>query len=202
MSLDQIIHDMEESDVSNKESDFFKIPVGQTKMRILTDFYQTYSLYEGEYPNSKYVGMLSHFKRPNPGYSIKTSAWAWALIKGKESQLKVIQFPYSLIKALGALRADPDWEFKSFPMEYDITVTNTGEGGSRYSLIGSPKKTAIADSVYEDLKGRKSCEEIAKKIMEKQGDKTEKAFASTFEKGPKVVLEASDDDIDPESIPF
>lgn len=166
-NLDRIVSEMEKN--SSQESDFFKFPVGDTKIRILTDFHQTFSLYEGEYPNSKYVRMLPRYVEPAQGTNIKVSAWAWAIVRGKPDTLKIVQFPFSLMKALGGLKSDPEWEFDTFPMPYDITIGNTGEGGARYSLRGSPKRTEIAESTLDELGKRKTCEEIARKIMEKQG---------------------------------
>ena len=195
--FDAIVKEMEEA--SEQESDFFKFPTGDTRLRILTDFEQTYSLYEGEYPKAKYVKMLDHYVKPKDGFSVKSSAWAWAIIRDKPDFLKIVQLPYSLVKALGDLKSDPEWEFEDFPMEYDITVGNTGEGGARYSLRGSPKKEPIPAEVFKELEGKKSCQEIVNAILEKQGGKKEaaKSGAAAFQ-----GKEYPDEEINPSDIPF
>lgn len=197
-NLDKITGDMEKT--NDKESDFIKFPVGDIKIRILTDFTQTWSLYEGEYPNAKYVRMLPHYEKPTKGQTIKTSGWAWALIRGgKETSdyLKIVQFPYSLLKELGAMKSDPDWAFEEFPMEYDLTVGNTGEGGNRYSLRGSPKRTPVDNSVLTQLGEKKPCADIVKAILDKQESKNPAkagAVAKTYE--------YPSEDINPNEIPF
>lgn len=179
---------------SNQESDFYKFPTGDTKLRILTDFTQTYALYEGEHPNSKYVKMLTHYEKPGANQSVSSSAWAWADIQGT---LKIVKFPYSLMKALSDMSKDPEWEFTNFPMEYDLTVGNTGQGGARYSLRGSPKRSPVAKEVVDALAKKTPCEEIVKKIIDRQGGKVEVKPdpMKPYDKYP-------DENIDPKDIPF
>ena len=192
MNLNEIMNDMEKT--SNQENDFFKFPVGETKIRLLTQFHQTFSLYKGTYPNSKYVKMLPHFKEVEEGYNLKTSAWAWAIIRGKVDKLKIVQFPYALIKALQGMQNDPEWKFDTLPMEYDITIGNTGEGGARYSLRGSPSRSKVLEDTLTSLKGKKSCEEIASKIIASQNKETT-APAHTADNYPTNENDPNDEGI-------
>lgn len=146
-------------DMQDSSGTYFKFPVGNTKIRILTDFTNTYSLFEGEYPSSKFVKKLDKYEKPEEGFTVKTSWNAWAIIRGTPDELKIVQFPYSLIKQLSALIGDADWQFTGFPMSHDVTVGNTGEGGARYSLIGSPNRSEVPAAVMAELSkklGKKS----------------------------------------------
>lgn len=162
-----------------REDLYFKFPVGNTKIRVLSDFTASHSLFEGEYPNGKFVRKLDRYENPKDGFKVKTSWNAWALVG---DQLKVIQFPYSLMKQFKALTDDPEWGFRGFPMSHDVTIGNTGDGGARYSLIGSPKRSDVPADVMASL--------------EKRTAKSKHASS------PAMTADNYPDEIDPKDIPF
>ncbi len=131
------------------------------------------------------------------------TAWAWASVHGEG--IKIIQFPYALIKALGDMLKDPEWSFEGFPMPYDLTVGNTGEGGARYSLIGSPKPTPVSKEDLAELADKRSVQDIVNAILEKQGGKKEEPKAPSKGSLSGPAFQGKDypqEEINPDEIPF
>jgi hypothetical protein len=171
---------------------FFRFPVGDTKVRILTDFFIVHTLYKGVYPNSKYEGIALKATDVKEGCTVKTSAWAWGIVRGKEKgtdTLKILQFPKALLYPLHALENSPDWEgmFSSFPHGADIVISNTGEGPNRYSIQPTPKKTTVPNDVLDELGKHPTCEDIVKRIVAKQDEKKGSVDTSPY------TMESSDD---------
>jgi len=152
-------------------SDFFKIPEGKTRLRVLTDFTKVQTVWEGEYPNSKPLGHLQEGQVIKDGQSVKTSGWIWAYISevnGKEvNDLKIVQMGISIIGQIAKLKQDEEYSFEDMPMPFDITINNTGEGANRYSITPARKNTEVSAEVLADLEEATPLAEIIEKIQAK-----------------------------------
>jgi len=178
-------------------SDFFKFPTGKSRVRILTDFMKVESIYQGEYPNTKYLGIKTADRVIKEGETVSSQAWAWALVRGEDGfgdELKIVQFGKALIEALINLKSDPDYAFESFPMPYDITVHNTGSGPTRYSITAARQNTEVTEREMEALNKKQPIHEIVAKIVAKQNGGKKKEDGGSIEY-PK-------DAPNPEDIPF
>lgn len=150
-------------------SDFFKFPTGDTKIRIMTEMVQVKQIVEGVYPDTKLLGMVQEGQKLTADQKIKVSGWAWCNVEGEG--LKIITFPYSLIKQIGALKQMPDYSWEDMPMPYEITVKNTGKGGDRYSITPARENTEVDSDVVADLESKTTIEEIVNKIKDKAENK-------------------------------
>ena len=65
------------------------------------------------------------------------------ILDRKDDKVKLAFLPYTIIKSISDLSADPDWAFEDFPIPYDIKVTYDPEksGKDIYSVIASPKRS-------------------------------------------------------------
>jgi len=161
--------------VTSKESDFFKLPVGDVKVRILTDFHKVKNVWEGEYPNSKPLGLLQKGQKIKDGQSVKTAGWAWVIVRGDVDQMKIVTFPISIIAKVANLKKDDEYTWDEMPMPYDITIHNTGEGGDRYSITPSRTNASLTEFEQKQLEEKTPIEEIVQKIMDKQSGKIEES---------------------------
>lgn len=162
-------------EVTSSESDFFTLPVGDTKLRILTDFVEVKTLWEGEYPNSKSLGIVEGNPKVSAGQKVQSKGWAWATVKnvnGSEiNEVRIIQFSMGLIGKIAKLKSDGDYAWEDMPMPFDITISNTGEGGNRYSITPARNNTPVSEKEEELLKKKKSLEDIVSAIVDKQSGK-------------------------------
>lgn len=167
---------MTKIDLNNLEqeetgSDFHRLETGDTKIRVLTDFVEVKQVWEGVYPNSKPLGMLRKGQTLGSGQSVKTSGWAWTIVRGEKSDtMKIITFPMSIISKLANLKKSDDYAWEDMPMPYDVTIHNTGEGGDRYSITPARQNTELTEEELADLEAKNSIEEIVEKIKDKQSD--------------------------------
>lgn len=168
-------------ETENQQSDFHKIGVGDTKVRILTQFEKVNQLFEGEYPNSKYVGMVDDLYAPKKGESVNVQGWAWAIVKEEKGpkdatakavgEIKILQVGKGILKLLAQLRGNEEYAFDDFPMPYDVTIHNTGDGPTRYSITASRKNTEVEASDLAELEKKTPIADIIKRIRDKKEGK-------------------------------
>lgn len=171
-TLDTIFNDMEKQ--TESDSDFYTMKKGANKLRILTDFVKVETVYEGEYPNSTYKG-INYAGRPlAKNESLKTGAWAWCIDRATD-ELKIAQFGKQIIGQLVALKNDSQYAFKGYPMPYDITINNTGEGATRYSMIADRMNTELSEAEIAELNKKKPIALIVSTIVDKQTGKSKTA---------------------------
>lgn len=159
--------DLENMGNEEKESgsDFFRIPEGDTRLRILTEFEKVEQVWEGEFPNAKLVGFKEDGAIIGANQKVRTSGWSWCLING---ELKIVTFPRSLVAKIANLKRSEDYAFDDWPMPYDITIHNTGEGGDRYSITPARKNEPVSEDILVDLEAVKPIPDIIKAIQDKR----------------------------------
>jgi hypothetical protein len=150
-------------------------------------------LFQGEYPNSKYVGKVEDTYTPKAGEKVNIQGWAW-IIDRETSELKIGQFGKAILTQITALKNNPEYAFDGFPMPFDITINNTGEGANRYSITPARQNTDITTEEMEALNKKKTVADILLAMENKQGGNK-----NTGGVDPKDYPK---EDIKPEDIPF
>jgi len=164
----------EDEGEAKQESDFYKMKVGDNKVRVLTQFERVDQLFEGEYPNGKYAGMVDEEYRAKGSEKVSTQGWAWGVDR-ETGGVKIMQFGRGILKLIAGLRASDEYAFNEYPMPYDITIKNTGEGPARYSIVAARKNTEITEDEQVELDKKTAISDIIKKIKEKGGNTDNKA---------------------------
>lgn len=184
-------------EVVSTESDFFTLPVGDTKIRILTDFVEVKTAWIGEYPNSKPAGIVYEGRVLNANEKVTSAGWAWAVIKtvnkATVDEVKIIKFPMGLIGKIAKLKSDPEYSWEDMPMPFDITIGNTGDGGGRYSVTPARANSEVTEKELATLNKKKPIESIVEAIVNKQTGGVEEK---------KDTVEYPTEEINPEDVPF
>lgn len=159
-----------EEQTNDSGSDFYEMKVGANKMRILTQFERVNSLFQGVFPNSKYVGKVGDEYVPKEGEKVNLQGWAW-IIDRTSGELKIAQFGKAILTQITALKNNPDYAFDGFPMPFDLTINNTGEGANRYSITPARQNTEITADEMAQLNKKKTISQIIQAIDDKQSGK-------------------------------
>lgn len=133
------------------------------------------------------------------------------VINRDKGGIQTAYMPYTVVKQIGALQANPDWEFFELPMPYDVTVMvkNVGKTDVEYTVTPSPKMIPLTESEQEAF----SKETPVKVIVQKMKDKQRKEMGMEPEdedhinqlppKGEEIAEDTTDlSDIKVEDIPF
>lgn len=157
----------------NQESDFFSLPTGDTKMRIMTELVEVKTAWEGEYPNSKPMGIVTESNPALAGQKVDSKGWAWAIIrnvnKAEINKLKIVKFGKGIIGALAKLKSEGEYAWDDMPMPFDITISNSGDGPARYTITPARANTPVTEEELKALADKKPIEAIVQSIIDKQG---------------------------------
>jgi hypothetical protein len=115
-----------------------------------------------------------------PDESATIQGWTWVIDRAT-GELKIGQFPQSILKQLIALKADPEHNFTSFPAPYDITINNTGKGADRYSIIASRTNVPVTNEEMALLNEKKPVKDIIALILAKQTQPAEAKTATAVD---------------------
>jgi len=145
-----------------KESEYFNFKEGETKLRVLTRPVAVKQYFR----DGQYVLVDEKYQGPEKA---STKGWAWCAVR-PNNEIKIVKFPFSVIKQIQAFMVDDEYAFEGFPMPYDLKVTVTGEGMERrYSVIASPKVTPVTDEEKAELEKKTPIAQIINKMKEKAG---------------------------------
>lgn len=174
-NFDTIVSEMEEE--NKLDSDFLTLKVGKNPLRIVSDFVKVQIIYKGKYVpgvkgSSKYMGHLTPGRKLDADEKITTQGWAW-VINRETGEFKIAQFGHSILGQIMGLKTDPEYAFTEFPMPYDITISNTGDGANRYSTIAARQNTPITEEEMAQLNKKKTIKDIIGAIIEKQSKPAE-----------------------------
>jgi len=148
-----------------KVSDYFNFKAGETKLRVLTQPIGVRQYFK----DGQYVMVDNDYDGPEQA---STKGWSWCSIR-PNNEIKVVKFPYSIIKGIQAFMTDEEYAFEGFPMPYDLTITAEGEGlERRYKVLASRKNTEVTKEELEALEEKTPISEIVEKIKNK-GTKVE-----------------------------
>lgn len=155
-----------------KTNDFYKMIVGDNKIRIVTQFERVDQLFKGVFPDSEYVGMVDESYKPKADEKVATQGWAWGIDRAT-GEFKIMQLSKAVLKLITQLRSSEDYAFDEFPMPYDITIHNTGVGANRYTITAARKNVELTEEEQERVKTLTPVSEIIAKMKDK-AEKTPK----------------------------
>lgn len=180
MNLDNIEKSLNER---ASTSDFFKIPTGATRARIMSDFEIIEKVWKGIFPNSKYMGMFEKGQKLGADEKVKEEYWTWAIIRGEngaKDEFKILTLGSSIIGDLVTLKKNPEYNFSKMPMPYDITINNTGDGANRYSILPARYNTEVTAEEMETMNTKKPISFIVDKM---RGSEDKEVSPSEIVKG-------------------
>ena len=173
---------------------YFQIAEGANKIRVLS---------EGAIIASHWIGQKFHtcfgkdkgcqYPHERENVNIKFLHW---IIDRKDETTKLARFPYTIEKEIGALSADEDWAFDTFPMPFDLTLKAVGAGTKevKYSVIPSPKRFDPSETELADYQAQTPIEEVVERMKEK-------AFKLANPKVEDLPVK-EEEPIDPDAMPF
>ena len=140
---------------------YFNIVEGDNKIQLLTHCAKLVQVFE----NGKF--------RPAREGDEKTSIKALCYVL-QDGLIKEAKLPYTVVKQIQALRADPDWTFDKFPMPRMINIRAVDNGKKfngrtvlEYTVMPSPKDAPVSQEVMAALKEKPTPEERVEKMKEK-----------------------------------
>jgi hypothetical protein len=176
---EELKKDEEKYGIGKDSTGFYKIIEGDNRVRIL----------------SRFAPIPEHFKQgtcygiekgckvrdennnhPQPSVKFLTH-----VIDRKDGQIKLYKAPYSITKDVGALQAEPDYEFDDMPMPYDLNIKakKAGTKEVEYTVIASAKRSTLTADEQKALDKQKSPEDIVDAFKEKQMKNDGVAIEST-----------------------
>lgn len=169
----------EEKVKEERSKDYFDIVEGKQQFVLLSHFAPLSQVFD---PATKKYRTAEEGDR---GASIKGVCWVL-----QDGLIKQAKMPYTVMKAVRALRDDPEWDF-DFPFPHTLTLNAEGAGTKevKYSLTPSPKKVEIPAAILSELAQKKTPEEIVDIIKGKVSPSNSN-------------IEYPDEDINPEDVPF
>lgn len=155
------VDDRETEMKEDRKKEYFDIVEGKQQFVLLSPIAPLAQVFDNA--TKKYRTAKEGDTRP----SIKGVCWVM-----QDGLIKQAKLPYVAVKAIRALSQNPDWEF-DFPFPHTLTLEAEGAGSKevKYSLTASPKKVEIPDSILEELKKKRTPEEIVEFIKEGRPEK-------------------------------
>lgn len=226
--------DAAQKEYGGGNTDFFKFDKsGNYKMRLLSDVEAIATHFFGKgVPASVCYGKAEgcpFHKSEDDQPSVKFSAY---MLDKRDGKVKLGEFPYSVVAAIGDLQASEDWGFSDYPMPYDITVIVDKEEKDfkkMYKVQPSPNRAAITGEQEDELKQKLAALPVEKYIASRKNKAMEGHKAAgiwvdeatraanereRLAEGARVAAEHGldkasgseikypDEDINPEDIPF
>ena len=165
----------EEKDAEERSKGYFKIQEGKQQFMLLSHFAPLAQVWTG-----------SKYRAAEEGdTNVSMKGVCWVLQDGLVKQAKM---PYTIVKAIRALRDDPEWGF-TLPFPHPLTLTAKGAGTKEveYTLTPSPKVAPLSQEILDELAKKPTPEQIVDRI---------KGVHNSDE------VEYPEEDINPEDIPF
>jgi hypothetical protein len=130
----------------------FKLKNGDNRIRVLDGPLFHEDSYKGK-PNNK---------------------WLFHVLDRADGQVKPMFMSPVIFDMLADLQRDPDYEFDTFPMPFDINVKTTDAGtiNARYSVIPSPKRAVISPEELALLTSAMPLDDFQRRIYQKRSDES------------------------------
>lgn len=103
----------------------------------------------------------------------KMIKYAMYVLDRKDNKIKLATFSYSVVKGIGDLQKNPDYQFEELPMPYDIRITYNKEEvpASKYKVSFKPNSVLLTQEQLNELKEKmdeRTPEQIVERMKEKQ----------------------------------
>ena len=150
----------------SSESSWYKPIEGDNKMRILSTPWINVSRYKygACYDGAEYC------KKENLGKTDSLSyKWLTWIIDRTDGKQKLYNMPFSVTKALTALKTNEEYCFDDFPMPYDVTICVKGAGTKEveYSIVPSRKEAPVTADELQELSKQSPVEDVIEAMKEK-----------------------------------
>lgn len=185
---------------ASTESKFldFKPKEGSNSIRVMDDPTVIVKRFE----NKKFVGVCfegaPYCANLDEGQRLDKKWKAWVLDRA-DGLLKTYDMPYTVAKEIRAYMDNPEYNFKTFPMPFDITisVTNAGTFDAEYSVLPSRKDTPLTEDEIAAYKKKVPASELVQKAKENAKKKYDDENAVQLEEP-----QTEKDTPNPDDIPF
>jgi hypothetical protein len=131
-----------------KGSDKFTIKEGENRIRVLSPSVALQNTYKGE-------------------TRVKFVTWVWDF---SENALRLAFLPITIVRAIAALQAKPDYAFTEVPMPYDLLIDakNAGTIDVEYSVTAARANSDVPQEAIDALAKEKPITEVVAMIQQKQ----------------------------------
>jgi len=135
-----------------KGSDKFTIKEGENRIRVLSPSVALQNTYKGE-------------------TRVKFVTWVWDY---SENALRLAFLPITIVRAIAALQAKPDYAFTEVPMPYDLLIDakNAGTIDVEYSVTAARANSDVPQEALDALAKEKPIAEVVALIQQKQTQTT------------------------------
>ena len=160
-----------EQEEKKKKEDFekryFNIKEGDNRVQFLTHTAKLVQVFEG--------GKFRTAKEGDEKTSIKGLCYVL-----QDGLIKEAKMPYTVVKQMHALRANPDWAFDAWPMPRIVNIQAI-DNGKKFNgrtvlditVMPSPKLTEVPKEVLEELAKKPTPEERVEKMRGKDDTKVD-----------------------------
>ena len=203
---------------------------GDYKFRVLTDpvCLATHFFGKGQ-PSHICYGAKNGCPYHKPDEKSASRKYIMYIVDRKDGEVKLAEFPLSIIMSIADFQDDEDYSFDSYPMPYDVKVKynpDEEDPKSIYKTLGAPQKEPVTTQEQEkltDKMGKLTPEQYVEKRKTVELNKSKEAgtwispekiaenqkvrLDELNANGPKdktdeKVIEYPTEDINPEDIPF
>ena len=211
--IDEVNQAEKENGISNN-TEYLNLQEGDNKMRILSKpEICAYHFLPATKKNVPCYGM--HRNCPHhedEGQSPSVKWWAW-VIDRVDGKIKLCKLPHKAFKQLAEYQANPDYQFESFPVPYDINlkIKNVGTKDAEYQVIPARNNSDLTKEEQEIFSKKSDVKNIVEKMKAKQAKidgneytSKEAPQAPVHQEGDNQLptIEYPDEEINPDDIPF
>lgn len=167
---------------ASRKSEFFKFPIGTTRVRILSDI-QPVMKYKDFKSGLTFTCWGKEHGCPFPPEGDSDNKYvqflAWG-INRETKQVVIFDLPYGVCKKINSLKELPDFDFEGIP-DFDIYVKKekTGEASMnvRYDITPSSNRTPLSADEQKEYASKKTLQEIVEKMKQKSKESYEAFLA-------------------------
>lgn len=180
--------DSKEHGVGGSSSMFFEFKEGNNNVvRILTPGVAFAQYWDG----GRYVVAYGYDKgdpREESDTTSKSIRYALYVVDREDGKVKLAEFPFSVMKAIGDLQKNPDYSFDDIPMPYDVRITYKKDEApaKKYVVAAVPKHTPVTEAETKELEDKMSKETPTENVDKKK----ERQIKADKESGVWLSLEA------------
>ena len=215
MSLIDEVNQAEKENGVGGSTEYLNLQEGDNKMRILSKpEVCAYHFLAGPKKNVPCYGMhrnCPHHEEDNQSPSVKWWAWVIDRVDGK---VKLCKLPHKVFKQIAEYQTNPEYQFETFPMPYDITlkVKNVGTKEAEYQVIPARSNSDLTPEEKEVFSKKNDVKNIVEKMKAKQAkldgreytpkEGSEAPANQETQESTLPTIEYPDEEINPDDIPF
>ena len=143
--------------VDKGDGRYFKLVEGDNRVQLLSHL----ARYLLKWNGTKYVPA----EEGDTNVSVKGVGWVL-----QDGAIKDATLPYTVVKAVRELMADPEYAFDEFPMprQINIRTKNAGVKEAEYTVIPGAKEILVPSEILEELAKRPTPEQLVEMLQSKE----------------------------------